>query len=163
DHCRYELAWWGHDEGPAQDTDAIRARTEGFFRQIEDLHRTASELAGAEDVDTVLAKIIDRVAVAVDAPTYLLVVRTAEGERPRPHPRGSARGGGPRACPGPLPRAQGQTADPPITRRGARPTLPSGSPRPSSPRGPTPTGPAPRLPHASARHAAAAIEAVASL
>jgi diguanylate cyclase (GGDEF)-like protein len=84
DACRYEITW---DPEPSEATDASAivgvedlGLADVLIERFEQLQETASELAAAEDVPTVLARIMQRAAVAVQAPKYLLAVRTAPGE-----------------------------------------------------------------------------------
>ncbi len=82
-----------HDRPPAQPDD--RARAEDLRRQVAQLtgqlqavYSSAADLLAADDIDTVLSRITERAAHAVDAPRYLLVVRTSPGEPPRLHHHG---------------------------------------------------------------------------
>jgi len=67
---------------------ALRQHVEELGRQLEGVYTTAAELLAAEDIDSVLARITVRAAHAVNAPRYLLVVRTGTDDRLRQHHHG---------------------------------------------------------------------------
>lgn len=60
---------------------ALRRHLEEMGRHLEGVYSTAADLLAAEDIDTVLARITARAAHAVNAPRYLLVVRTGADRR----------------------------------------------------------------------------------
>lgn len=76
----------------AADTDerlaTLQRHVEELGRQLEGVYSTAAELLAAEDIDTVLARITVRAAHAVNAPRYLLVVRTGTDNQLRLHHHG---------------------------------------------------------------------------
>jgi diguanylate cyclase (GGDEF)-like protein len=76
--CRFRLVWDGEPAGGWIDGDDL-GRTEVLLERFEQLQDTATDLAAAEDVTTVLSRIVHRAAVAVQAPRYLLAVRPTDG------------------------------------------------------------------------------------
>jgi diguanylate cyclase (GGDEF)-like protein len=83
--CVYRLTWSASEaEQAAVDVlavEASRARMESFVARFEQLHTMATELVGAHDVDTLLARITQQAGVAVDAHRYLLAVDSG-GDQP---------------------------------------------------------------------------------
>jgi diguanylate cyclase (GGDEF)-like protein len=77
--CRYRASWTPNDADAAGDSDvevlALRARLEGMDERLRSIFATASDLIGADCIDSVLARITERAAVEVRAPRYLLAVR----------------------------------------------------------------------------------------
>ena len=57
-------------------------------KRLEGVYSTATDLLAAEDIESVLARITERAARAVNAPRYLLVVETSPGERYQLHHHG---------------------------------------------------------------------------
>lgn len=66
----------------------LRQHVEELGRQLEGVYSTAADLLGAEDIDAVLSRITARAAHAVNAPRYLLVVRTGPTDGLRLHHHG---------------------------------------------------------------------------
>lgn len=91
ERCVYRLRWSAaSDDGRIEDSaiTASRERASGLIERFEQLHSMATELATAEEVDTLLARIGDRAGFAIDAPRYLLAVRMTDGGRIRVQQRG---------------------------------------------------------------------------
>lgn len=89
--CFYRLSWSTTGHAVAVDDAAVatsRERTNTFVERFERLHAMATEMAAAEDVDTLLARITDSAGAAIDAPRYLLAVRTDESAPVRIHFKG---------------------------------------------------------------------------
>jgi diguanylate cyclase (GGDEF)-like protein len=167
DTCVIRLRWSASShQAPGvatADIEESRERVDSIVTRFEELHHMATELAGAEDVDTLLARITDRARVAVGAPRNLLAVRTADGGRLHVHHRGF----------------ENDRETDRITRRLLDGELDEGGHTlveavsadghvygwlvAMYPRGSTPTDMEHRLLGAYARHAAAALEAVAAL
>jgi hypothetical protein len=66
ERCVYRLAWWPRrDDERVQDVAiaASRERANGLIERFEQLHSLATEMATAEEVDTLLARIADRAGV----------------------------------------------------------------------------------------------------
>ncbi|MEA3054572.1 MAG: hypothetical protein QOD30_4, partial [Actinomycetota bacterium] len=80
ERCVYEIRWSETaDRGVRADpeqADHSRDRAHSFIERFEQLHLMATDLASAEEVDTVLARVADRAGLAIDAPRYLLAVKT---------------------------------------------------------------------------------------
>lgn len=77
--CRYRVTW------SPEVADTESARNQSLLRQLEAMKErlhsvfaTASDLIGADDISDVLARITDRAAVEIRAPSYLLAIRTTE-------------------------------------------------------------------------------------
>ena len=88
DRCLTRIAWTApHGE---VDCDAAGDRVHSMVRRIEELQASASDLAAAKDVTTVLELIVDRAGTAVLAPRFLLAVRLEEQGEVRVHHRGFA-------------------------------------------------------------------------
>lgn len=83
DECRYSVTW---DVGlaasidPAQRVTALEAQVVAMAERLESVYATASDLVSADDLNTVLARIVERAANAVRAPAYVLAVRVEDGE-----------------------------------------------------------------------------------
>jgi diguanylate cyclase (GGDEF)-like protein len=83
--CRYTVSW---DEelaaaaaDPAQRVTALEAQVVAMSGRLDSAYATASDLVSPDDLDTVLARIVERAANAVRAPGYLLAVRVeSEGD-----------------------------------------------------------------------------------
>ena len=91
--CVYRVRWSPpmRDRQVEDDQIAVsRERANGLLERFEQLHSLATEMATAEEVDTLLARIGDRAGFAIDAPRYLLAVRMADGGRIRTQQRGFA-------------------------------------------------------------------------
>jgi diguanylate cyclase (GGDEF)-like protein len=82
ERCVYEVRWSEIADRSAphdrERQDQSRDRTSSFVERFEQLHLMATDLASAEEVDTVLARVADRAGLAIDAPRYLLAVKTTD-------------------------------------------------------------------------------------
>ena len=91
DACLYTVSW-DAEAATAAATEpqalitALEAQLEAMRDRLESMYATASDLITFDDVDGALARITERAASAVRAPTYLLAVRM--GERLHVHSRG---------------------------------------------------------------------------
>jgi diguanylate cyclase (GGDEF)-like protein len=89
--CVYKLRWSMHADGAhveATEIAASRDRADSLIERFEQLHTMAAELANADHVDTVLARVADRAGIAIHAPRYLLAARTHEAGRIHIHHKG---------------------------------------------------------------------------
>jgi diguanylate cyclase (GGDEF)-like protein len=83
--CRYVITW---DEAaaaaatdPQQRITALEGQVMALADRLENAYATASDLVSADDLDTVLSRIVARAANAVRAPGYVLAVREhSDGE-----------------------------------------------------------------------------------
>jgi diguanylate cyclase (GGDEF)-like protein len=165
ERCLYRLTWTAteaRDEPTMAEVEASRARADGFVQRFEHLHVMATELARAEEVDTLLARIAELAGFAIDAPAYLLAVRDHEGSHLRIHHRGFSEDRAARYAERLLSGELEQNercliAD--VASSGSH----YGRLAAWYPKGSSVTDMDRRLLHAYARHAAAALEAVASL
>lgn len=82
ERCVYEMRWSEiANRGVHSDqeqADHSRDRADSFVERFEQLHLMATDLVSAEQVDTVLARVADRAGLAIDAPRYLLAVKTTD-------------------------------------------------------------------------------------
>jgi diguanylate cyclase (GGDEF)-like protein len=82
--CRYRISWDEELAAAAADPQnrvtALEAQVVAMSERLESAYATASDLVSADDLDTVLARIVERAAGAVRAPSYVLAVRV-DGER----------------------------------------------------------------------------------
>ena len=91
--CLYTVTWDAEaaaavaDEPQALIT-ALEAQLKAMHERLESMYATASDLITLDDVDSALARVTERAASAVRAPTYLLAVRM--GEQLHVHSRGLA-------------------------------------------------------------------------
>jgi diguanylate cyclase (GGDEF)-like protein len=83
--CRYTITWDAELAAtaaePEQRVTALEAQVVAMSERLENAYATASDLVSPDDLDTVLARIVERAANAVRAPGYVLAVR------PEPHDR----------------------------------------------------------------------------
>jgi diguanylate cyclase (GGDEF)-like protein len=78
-HCRYRVTWQPEsteDRTESQRNDALVAQLEAMKERLHSMFATASDLIGSDDITDVLARITDRAAVEIRAPSYLLAIRT---------------------------------------------------------------------------------------
>jgi diguanylate cyclase (GGDEF)-like protein len=68
--------------------EASRDRATSMIARFEQLHEMATDLVGAGETDTLLARIAERAGVATDATRFLLAVRTEPDGPLRVHSRG---------------------------------------------------------------------------
>ncbi len=91
DRCLFRLRWWGGPGGNDQ-ARAKAASVSDMLRlaRFEELQSMAAELVQAQDVSTVLERIAARASSALQAPRYVLAVRTTETDELRVHHLGFA-------------------------------------------------------------------------
>lgn len=78
--CRYRVSWTvpdGDQDAESERNAALVAQLEAMKERLHSVFATASDLIGADDISEVLARITDRAAVEIRAPSYLLAIRTA--------------------------------------------------------------------------------------
>jgi diguanylate cyclase (GGDEF)-like protein len=83
--CRYSVSWDRELAEAAADpehrTRALEAQLTAMSERLESAYATASDLVSPDDLETVLARIVERAANAVRAPSYVLAVRVeSDGE-----------------------------------------------------------------------------------
>jgi diguanylate cyclase (GGDEF)-like protein len=93
DVCLYTVSWDADAaaaaaEEPQALITALEAQLAAMRDRLESMYAMASDLITLDDVDSALARITERAASAVRAPTYLLAVRM--GEQLHVHSRGLA-------------------------------------------------------------------------
>jgi diguanylate cyclase (GGDEF)-like protein len=77
--CRYTVSW--DDElaaaaaDPQQRVTALESQLAAMSERLDSAYATASDLVSPDDLETVLARIVERAASAVRAPGYVLAVR----------------------------------------------------------------------------------------
>ena len=83
--CEYRVTW-AADEADASSEPSVqiqhlRAQLDAMKERMHSMFQTAADLIGAGRIEDVLAGIVDRAAIEVRAPRYLLAVRTSsQGE-----------------------------------------------------------------------------------
>lgn len=87
ERCLFRLRWWPESPGDAPETvtNPVSAADMFSLERFEELQTMAAELVQAEDVTTVLERITSQVGTALQAPGYILAVRTGEGDPLRVH------------------------------------------------------------------------------
>jgi diguanylate cyclase (GGDEF)-like protein len=77
--CRYVVSWDADlaAADPEERITALEAQMVAMSKRLDSAFATASELVSPDDLDTVLARIVERAASAVRAPRYVLAVRPA--------------------------------------------------------------------------------------
>jgi diguanylate cyclase (GGDEF)-like protein len=92
DHCVYTVTWDAEAAARASDphelVTALEAQLAAMSDRLENMYATARDLIASDDLDAALARITDRAATAVRAPSYLLAVRTGPDSRRHVHHRG---------------------------------------------------------------------------
>ncbi|MEA2147489.1 MAG: hypothetical protein QOG59_3076 [Solirubrobacteraceae bacterium] len=77
--CRYVISWDKElaeaAADPEQRVTALEAQVIALSQRLESAYATASDLVSPDDIDVVLARIVERAADAVRAPGYVLSVR----------------------------------------------------------------------------------------
>jgi diguanylate cyclase (GGDEF)-like protein len=77
--CSYVISWDKElaeaSADPEQRVTALEAQVVAMSQRLESAYATASDLVSPDDLDTVLARILERAADAVRAPGYVLAVR----------------------------------------------------------------------------------------
>jgi diguanylate cyclase (GGDEF)-like protein len=91
DVCLYTVTWDAAAAAAAADepqalVTALEAQLQAMRERLESMYATASDLITLDDVDSALARVTERAASAVRAPTYVLAVRM--GEQLHVHSRG---------------------------------------------------------------------------
>jgi diguanylate cyclase (GGDEF)-like protein len=94
DVCLYTVTWDADAAAAAADepqalVTALEAQLQAMRQRLESMYATASDLITLDDVDSALARVTERAASAVRAPTYVLAVRM--GEQVHVHSRGLER------------------------------------------------------------------------
>src|SRR4051794_10021343 len=84
--CRYTVSWDVElataNADPQQRVTALEAQLAAMSERLDSAFATASDLVSPDDLETVLARIVERAASAVRAPGYVLAVRPeSDGER----------------------------------------------------------------------------------
>ncbi|QEC47309.1 diguanylate cyclase [Baekduia soli] len=94
--CRYVVTW---DAGqaaagadPQQRVTALEAQLLATREGLRGVFATAAELLSTDDIDVVLARIVDRAALTVRAPRFVLAVRPRTGDEVRIYAEGVADG-----------------------------------------------------------------------
>jgi diguanylate cyclase (GGDEF)-like protein len=95
DMCLYTVTWDADAAAAAANepqalVTALEAQLQAMRERLESMYATASDLITLDDVDSALARVTERAASAVRAPTYVLAVRM--GEQLHVHSRGLAGG-----------------------------------------------------------------------
>jgi diguanylate cyclase (GGDEF)-like protein len=84
--CRYVVSWDRElaeaAADPEQRVTALEAQVVAMSQRLESAYATASDLVSPDDIDTVLARIVERAADAVRAPGYVLAVHPDPGGEP---------------------------------------------------------------------------------
>jgi diguanylate cyclase (GGDEF)-like protein len=90
-HCRYRVTW---EQAATQDSiesernGALLGQLEAIKERLHSVFATAADLIGSDDISDVLARITDRAAVEIRAPSYLLAIRTTPDGPILSHHRG---------------------------------------------------------------------------
>ena len=92
DSCVYTVTWDAEQAtaDPQLLITALEAQLAAMGERLESMYATARDLIAVDDLDVVLARIIERAATAARAPHYLLAVRASPGDHLRVHHRGYA-------------------------------------------------------------------------
>jgi diguanylate cyclase (GGDEF)-like protein len=90
--CTYEVSWDAEEaeaaRDPVQQVTALEARLGAMSERLQRMYATAIDLVSPDDLDVVLARIVERAAGEVRATGYVLAV-TPEGHAPQQvHRRG---------------------------------------------------------------------------
>lgn len=79
--CSYTLSWDAQQAAeaadPAQRVTALEAQLIAISERLRGVYETASDLISPDELDVVLARIVERAASTVRAPRYVLAVRTS--------------------------------------------------------------------------------------
>jgi diguanylate cyclase (GGDEF)-like protein len=90
--CTYEISWDAElaeaAKDPAQQVTALEAQLVGMSERLERVYETATDLVSPDDVEEVLARIVQRAAGEVRATGYVLAVRLEGEDSPRVFRRG---------------------------------------------------------------------------
>jgi diguanylate cyclase (GGDEF)-like protein/putative nucleotidyltransferase with HDIG domain len=92
DCCLYTITWDAEQAANAADPQelitSLEAQLVAMTERLESMYATARDLIALDDLDAALARITERAATAVRAPSYLLAVRTSPGDPLRVHQHG---------------------------------------------------------------------------
>src|SRR4051794_7154265 len=92
DHCLYTITWDADQAASAADphqlVTALEAQLAAMHERLDSMYATAKDLIAIDDLDAALARITERAATAVRAPSYLLAVQTTPDEPVRFQHRG---------------------------------------------------------------------------
>ena len=88
--CRYIVSWDAEaaSADPEERVTALEAQMVAMSKRLDSAFATASELVSPDDLDTVLARIVERAASAVRAPRYVLAVRPTQDAEMRVYGHG---------------------------------------------------------------------------
>ena len=88
--CRYLVSWDAElaSADPEERVTALEAQMVAMSKRLDSAFATASELVSPDDLDTVLARIVERAASAVRAPRYVLAVRPTQDAEMRVYGHG---------------------------------------------------------------------------
>jgi diguanylate cyclase (GGDEF)-like protein len=90
-NCRYRVTWeqQATEAAPESERNAtLIGQLEAMKERLHSMFATASDLIGTDDIADVLARITDRAAVEIRAPSYLLAIRTTPDGPILSHHRG---------------------------------------------------------------------------
>jgi diguanylate cyclase (GGDEF)-like protein len=80
EHCLYTVSWDAElaaaAADPQQRVTALEAQLLAVTERLQSAYATAGDLISAEDLDTLLRRIVERAANTVRAPSHILAVRT---------------------------------------------------------------------------------------
>lgn len=81
ERCVYTISWDAElaaaAADPAQRVTALEAQLIAMSQRLQGVYATAGDLLSPDEIDVVLARIVERAASTVRAPRYVLAVRTA--------------------------------------------------------------------------------------
>jgi diguanylate cyclase (GGDEF)-like protein len=83
--CRYRVTWDGESSDPEARLNHLHKELAGLKARFNTLKATVGELVSGHDFDTVLEGIINRAALTIRAPQYVLAVRTHDHRPVRVH------------------------------------------------------------------------------
>ena len=89
--CRYRVTWVPQASAVSAESErngALAGQLEAMKERLLSMFATASDLIGTDDIAHVLARITDRAAVEIRAPSYLLAIRTTPDGPILSHHRG---------------------------------------------------------------------------
>jgi diguanylate cyclase (GGDEF)-like protein len=90
--CTYEISWDAERaeaaKDPAQQVTALEAQLVAMSKRLEQVYATATDLVSPDDLETILARIVDRAAGEVRATGYVLAVTPEGGDQPQIFSRG---------------------------------------------------------------------------
>ncbi|MDX6583657.1 MAG: hypothetical protein QOI10_2841 [Solirubrobacterales bacterium] len=81
--CSYTVTWDAEQAAeagdPANQVTALEAQLLAMSKRLHSVYETAGDLISPDELDVVLARIVERAATTVRAPAYVLAVRTSPG------------------------------------------------------------------------------------